>query len=133
MISLSGIAPLLASLDYVDLLAQREGRPPTGEYDTLVQTFAAATSKQILRPSLDPYSPQGASLFVETPAGVRHRLDALSSGEQEVLGLTYFIRRLSARGGVLLIDEPELHLHPSLQRAFFSAVEATRAARRSGS
>ncbi|GGU61332.1 hypothetical protein GCM10010178_62020 [Lentzea flava] len=39
-----------------------------------------------------------------------------------MLNLIYFIRRLSARGGVLLIDEPEQHLHPSLQVALFDTM-----------
>ncbi len=127
LVNLSGIAPLLASLDYVDLLADRERRPRSGDFDALADAFAAATSKRLLRPTLDPASPQGAVLRVETPIGILHAIDQLSSGEQEVLGLTYFVRRLSARGGILLIDEPELHLHPSLQRALFSALESTAA------
>ena len=125
LVTLSGIAPVLASLDYVDLLADREGLPPSGEFDALADAFAASTSKRLLRPVLDPESPQGSTLRVETPAGIRHTINQLSSGEQEVLGLMYFVRRLSSRGGVLLIDEPELHLHPSLQRALFSALEST--------
>lgn len=51
-------------------------------------------------------------------------MDRLSSGEQEVLGLMYFVRRLSARGGILLIDEPEMHLHPALQRSLFTVLES---------
>ena len=125
MVNLSGIAPLLASLDYVDLLADRENRTRTGDFDALADAFSGSTSKLLLRPTLAPGSPHGSVLHVETPAGVKHTIDQLSSGEQEVLGLMYFVRRLSARGGVLLIDEPELHLHPSLQRALFSALETT--------
>src|SRR5262249_39436046 len=67
--------------------------------------------------------PYGASLKVETPEGMEHTLDQLSSGEQEALGLMYFVRRLSAKGGALLIDEPELHLHPALQRSLFQTLQ----------
>jgi hypothetical protein len=98
MVSLSGIAPLLASLDYVDLLAEREEKPSSGDFDALANAFGATTSKTILRPTLDPAGPTGSVLLVSTPAGVNHSIDQLSSGEQEVLGLMYFVRRLSARG-----------------------------------
>ncbi len=51
-----------------------------------------------------------------------HGLDQLSSGEQSVLGLMFYARRLSSAGGVLLIDEPELHLHPALHSLLFAVL-----------
>ena len=54
-------------------------------------------------------------MFVDAGGGNRHLMSSLSSGEQEAIGLMYVVRRLASRGGILLIDEPEQHLHPSLQ------------------
>ena len=123
MVSLTGVQPFLASLDYLDLLAEREKKPPTNDFDTIADSFEAATGKTIKRPELDLDAPSGAALRVKTAAGVQHTLDQLSSGEQEVLGLMFYVRRLRATGGLLLIDEPELHLHPALQRSLFSVLE----------
>ena len=39
-----------------------------------------------------------------------------------MLAMMFFVRRLSASGGVLCIDEPEQHLHPTLQAALFEAM-----------
>jgi hypothetical protein len=123
-VGVGGIAPLLATADYLDFLAEREGRERAGDFEAITGPFFEATGKEIELPRVDHGSPHGASIRVRTLAGTEHTLDQLSSGEQEVLALSYFVRRLSARGGVLLIDEPELHLHPALQRAFFADLSA---------
>lgn len=123
ILTLTGVQPFLASLDYLDMLADREGRPRSGDFEAITDPFETATRKKINRPVIDPLAPFGASLRVDTPAGSTHELDQLSSGEQEVLSLMFFVRRLNASGGLLLVDEPELHLHPSLQQLLFSVME----------
>jgi len=42
----------------------------------------------------------------------------LSSGERAILHLILLIYGADMRGGMILIDEPELHLHPQMQRKF---------------
>ena len=123
ILNLTGVQPFLASLDYMDMLAARESRPASGDFDAITGAFKKSTGKSINRPRTDPGAPFGAVIEVQTPSGDRHGIDQLSSGEQEVLALMFFARRLSASGGLLLIDEPELHLHPALQRSLFSVLE----------
>jgi len=53
-----------------------------------------------------------------------HTLDALSSGEQQVIVLIYMVSRYLQPGGVVLIDEPDLFLHPSLVDRLLSRIEA---------
>ena len=121
-VSLFGILPYLASLDYAAFLEDRSGRETFlgQDYAKLAAGFATATGKRIEHPSL---SADGQiAIFVDAGAGNRHSLSQLSSGEQEALGLMYLVMSLSARGGVLLIDEPEQHLHPTLQRTLIGVL-----------
>jgi predicted ATPase len=117
----NGLLPWLATLDYMELTAQREDRQPPGDFELLADHFEQATGKRLQRPETDPHS-QGVRLLVRLPTGERHDLSSLSDGEQQVLALMYFARRTSATGGILLIDEPELHLHPSLQQALIEVL-----------
>jgi AAA domain, putative AbiEii toxin, Type IV TA system len=117
----NGLLPWLATLDYMELTARREGRQPPEDFELLADRFEQATGKRLQRPETDPQG-QGVRLLVRLPTGERHDLSRLSDGEQQVLALMYFARRTSATGGILLIDEPELHLHPSLQQALIEVL-----------
>lgn len=52
-----------------------------------------------------------------------HSLDELSSGEHQILIQLYMVARWMNPGGVVMIDEPDLHLHPSLLNLFLSQLE----------
>lgn len=122
--SLDGIPDYLAALDYVDLIDQRNGEYMDGrvsEFDEISDSFMRATGKKIDRPS--PAQGGGFAIFVDAQNGNRHALSDLSSGEHEALGLMYMVRRLATAGGILLVDEPELHLHPSLQTTILEMIE----------
>lgn len=122
MVSLPDISSYLATLDYQSLIGARQGLSFQDEYDLICKAFNDATGKRILRPIMDRES--GTSgIYVEVSAGITHAIDKLSSGEKSLLGLMYFVRRVSASGGVLLLDEPEQHLHPTLQAALFESMK----------
>jgi predicted ATPase len=53
-----------------------------------------------------------------------HPLDDLSAGERQVLIQLYLVSRWMQRGGVVLLDEPDLHMHPSLVDQFVARVDA---------
>lgn len=55
--------------------------------------------------------------------GVFHSIDELSAGEHQILILIYLISRWMQPGGVVLIDEPDLYLHPSLVSSLLSTIE----------
>jgi len=57
-------------------------------------------------------------LMVEVDGGGLHYIDDFSSGEKQVLLMIATITRWLRPGGIVLIDEPDLHLHPSLTTAF---------------
>jgi energy-coupling factor transporter ATP-binding protein EcfA2 len=54
---------------------------------------------------------------------VFHTLDELSSGEHQILIMLYQIARWAEKGAVVMIDEPDLHLHPSLISSLLSQIE----------
>ncbi|MEX2552122.1 MAG: AAA family ATPase [Actinomycetota bacterium] len=119
-VSLPNIASYLVTLDYQAFLAERQGLEVINEYERLAKSFAEATGKELLQPQYDPA--RGSNIEVKLNAGHRHGLQDLSSGEQEMMALVYFVRRLSATGGILCLDEPEQHLHPTLQAALFEGM-----------
>lgn len=112
--SIHDIPGYLATLDYLDL-SQGSRFQEESEYTKITNAFEAATGKSILKPSID--STHGISIKVDAGEGNEHSISKLSSGEQEVLGLMYLCQRTAKKGSILLIDEPEIHLHPSLQVA----------------
>lgn len=48
--------------------------------------------------------------------GIEHDISQLSSGEREILMTYTHLEKLRPTGSIILFDEPELHLHPALQR-----------------
>lgn len=55
--------------------------------------------------------------------GQFHTLDELSAGEHQVLIVLYLIARWAEKGCLVLIDEPDLYLHPSLISGLLSRIE----------
>ena len=62
-------------------------------------------------------------LRVELNNGGIHTIDELSSGEHQVLIQLYMVERWLEQGGIVLIDEPDLYLHPSLISGFLARLE----------
>jgi len=52
----------------------------------------------------------------DTESGVTFDIDSLSSGEKGLLLTCLLIGRTVAHGGIVLLDEPELHLNPAVCR-----------------
>lgn len=48
--------------------------------------------------------------------GQEHTLDRLSSGEKNLVDLFLRIRAHCTKNSIILIDEPEIHLHPNWQK-----------------
>lgn len=65
------------------------------------------------------FSPKSYQLMVEV-GNQKHSVDELSSGEKQILMMLVTIIRHLEPGGIVMIDEPDLHLHVSLVNAFVS-------------
>ena len=61
-------------------------------------------------------------LQIETPEKERHPLLALSSGEKQTLILAAYLRWHWRPGSLVLIDEPELHLHSAWQARLYDRI-----------
>ncbi|MFD5749075.1 ATP-dependent endonuclease [Streptomyces sp. NPDC127033] len=110
----------LASLDYQSMLANREGREGDDGFAEISATFQQVTGQILLRPSSNQTA--GSShISVALPTGHHHGLSGLSSGHLGALGLLCLGYYLKTTGGIALIDEPEVHLHPSVQVPLINA------------
>jgi predicted ATPase len=63
-----------------------------------------------------------ANLRVRTSDGATHELPWLSSGEKQVLIFAAELHRRWTPGSLILIDEPELHLHEAWQTTLFELI-----------
>ncbi len=75
---------------------------------------------------IDPDIKQGENRLrvkIKNQRGQTHSLDDLSAGEHQVLILIYLLSRWAQQGAIVLIDEPDLYLHPSLVNGLLSSLE----------
>lgn len=63
-------------------------------------------------------------LQVKIHKGQSHTFDMLSSGERQMLLKLYLVNRWLEPGGIVLIDEPDHYLHPSIVPGFLAQVES---------
>ncbi|OUD15438.1 ATP-binding protein [Thioflexithrix psekupsensis] len=74
--------------------------------------------------NIDPNIKMGENrLYVKVKGKPPHLLDDLSSGERQILILLFLLHRWLQPNAVILIDEPDLYLHPSLIDLLLDAIE----------
>jgi hypothetical protein len=109
----------LASSYLRNLIARESGNP--AEADDLNATLSELFQTFFPDKAYDGVRPQvGGSLDfpVLLSSGERHDIDELSSGEKEILYGYLKLRTSTPKHSVILLDEPELHLNPSLIQGF---------------
>lgn len=67
-----------------------------------------------------------SNLFIEIPTGEIITFNDLSSGEKEVFFILSFFIRHNVENAIIVIDEPELHLHPELSRLLIRNMKSIR-------
>lgn len=93
--------------NYLDLEQKREGRPNLTPFVAEIEAILGRGRKVVIR---------SGRVYIEQPGREAVQLHQLPSGEQQVLTLFGEIVRQLRPGGVLMIDEVEISLHPALQR-----------------
>lgn len=68
--------------------------------------------------------PVPSNLFVQIPSGEIITFNDLSSGEKEVFFILAFFIRHNVQNAIIVIDEPELHLHPELSRLLIQNIKS---------
>jgi len=97
--------------------ASSEPIDPLAPYNNLLSRLFPGYSFVDVSPAL--------ALQVQLPSGDVISFQDMSSGEKEVFFiLAYFIRH-SISNSVIVVDEPELHLHPELARKFVRLMRTT--------
>jgi ABC-type transport system involved in cytochrome c biogenesis ATPase subunit len=110
---------LMFSARWADLNAVAAGHPEQAVYfDRYAQAFNAITGA---RKNL--VWTKAGELVVELDTGESHPIEDLSAGERQLLLLLAELRRLWRPGSLILIDEPELHLHDHWQGRLLDVLE----------
>jgi predicted ATP-dependent endonuclease of OLD family len=63
---------------------------------------------------------------IDDPENTKRSLLTFSSGEKQLFILLTYLAFISDESGLLMIDEPELSLHPAWQKRFVKALESIR-------
>lgn len=114
------IEAVLYSARWADLNAKDQGRPSEAtHFDSYSKAFDGffQGSKQLL------WTVDGELVVKVTEGGALHPLAELSSGEKQAILFAAELYRRWRPGSLILIDEPELHFHPSWQAAFWLMLE----------
>ncbi|MCL4198118.1 MAG: AAA family ATPase [Phycisphaerales bacterium] len=93
---------------------------PLGQYDRLLERLFPGYS------FADPPADIPDNLYISLPCGDRVPFHDLSSGEKEVFFILSFFLRNDVRDAVIVLDEPELHLHPELGRLLIRTMQEIR-------
>ncbi|MEA3342472.1 MAG: AAA family ATPase [Chloroflexota bacterium] len=102
----------LVAMDYRDLMSQRERQTNTGEFLPFLKVINRfLKGKQIIEVDQSSFRVQ-----VRADSGKEFSIDKLSSGEKQILLMLGEIQRRISKGSIVMIDEPEIHLHPRWQR-----------------
>ncbi len=119
------LGALLYGARWNDLNAKEEGHP---ERATHFESYARAF-RALIGDSKSFVWENGKLHVRVADGGAHHPLTALGSGEKQAILLAAELYRQWRPGSLVLIDEPELHFHPSWQTALWTLLETWHAER----
>ena len=86
--------------------------------DSAYQKIVDQVNRFLVGKQLNGFDKRTGNLIVKIDQGAEHPIEELSSGEKQVLLMLATITRWMRPKGIVLVDEPDLHLHVSLMNAF---------------
>lgn len=94
------------------------------DYEEAMRFINQALDNQ--RKKITGFGPKGLVVAGTTESGQKyeHPIGALSSGEKQMLLLIGFVAATLHRGGIVIIDEPDLHIHIVMVQQLLSSIEA---------
>ena len=102
----------------------RENKKPDPPYVDHLKSYKDSVKKVLKHLLFTGIDSQTYQIKFDT-TGVPLSFDALSGGEREIAFLVGQIERFQLRKGLLLVDEPELHLNYDLLRSWISFLRDT--------
>lgn len=102
------------------LVANVKPQDPLKQYETLLQRLFPDYS------FIEKDEDVPSNLFIKLPGGEVISFNDLSSGEKEVFFILSFFIRYNVENAIIMIDEPELHLHPELARKLIRNMQEIR-------
>jgi len=91
------------------------------EFKEIIKTLNMFLTDKEIMPQIRPQDRNRFRIKLKTKK--HHYFDALSSGERQVLIMLFNIMRWMERGGIVMVDEPDLFLHPSLVPRLLATLE----------
>jgi len=91
-------------------------------YHKVIRSMNEFLSGKEIDPDIKP-GENRLRVKIKNKRGQSHSLDELSAGEHQVLILIYMLSRWAEQGAIVLIDEPDLYLHPSLVNGLLANLE----------
>jgi len=107
----------LVMMRLLDMQEREQNEPNPHHYiDRVREIFRHfLPDKELLDVKIPP-GLSGPPRVLVRSGGVEHEINHLSSGQREILMTYTHLEKLGPIGSIILFDEPELHLHPALQR-----------------
>jgi putative ATP-dependent endonuclease of the OLD family len=108
------------SLD--DALQALYTEEPIASINRLLSKYLGLTLKAGKPNNIDPT----LDIYFARNGGERVDTSELSSGEKGILHFIFTLYGFDLKSGSIMIDEPELHLHPQMQREYLEIIEDIR-------
>jgi predicted ATPase len=93
------------------------------EFKKVVNTLNAFLPGKVIVTDIRPEDRNRFRVRLNKGKSRYHYFDELSSGERQVLIVLFNVLRWLEQGGIVMIDEPDLFLHPSLVTRLLAALE----------